>query len=236
MNMTCGEYLKLMQEVYTVIKKMSGKNNGEILLMRHKTLGADIVVRHYSKPVEAYTKLHSYVHPNIPKVYESLLFEDGQIVLEEYVNGITVSEVLESGCYKYRGAKKVISDIGNALIFLHGINIIHRDIKPENIIIDKNGCAKLIDFNASRSFSANSKKDTEILGTIGYASPEQFGITQSGEKSDIYSLGVLLNVMLTNKHPSDCLACGKAGKIVLKCTQIDPNSRFKTVEKLIEKL
>ncbi|MBE6643145.1 MAG: serine/threonine protein kinase [Ruminococcaceae bacterium] len=234
--MTCGEYLMQMQEKYQIIKILSKKNGGQILLMRHKTLEKDIVVRCYPKPIEAYNKLKNYYHPNIAVVFDSFLLDDGQIVLEEYVDGITVNEVLQSGCYKYRGAKKIITDVGNALIDLHRMNIIHRDIKPENIIIDKNGCAKLIDFNASRLYTTKTERDTEVLGTVGYASPEQFGISQSGEKSDIYSLGVLLNVMLTGKHPSDSLAKGKAGRIVLKCTQIDPNSRFKTVEKLLMKL
>ena len=104
------------------------------------------------------------------------------------------------------------------------------------VIIEKNGRVVLVDFNASRVYAPETSADTVVLGTLGYAPPEQFGISQSDEKSDIYAVGVLLNVMLTGKHPSEALAKGKAGKIVLKCTQIDPQSRFKSVEKLIEAL
>ena len=118
------------------------------------------------------------------------------------------------------------------LSFLHRINIVHRDIKPENIIITDNATVKLIDFNASRVYKNECTADTVVLGTIGYASPEQFGITQSDARTDIFALGVLLNVMLTGVHPSEQLAKGRAGKIVLKCTQIDPNKRYQSVEEL----
>ena len=85
-------------------------------------------------------------------------------------------------------------------------------------------------------YQNKKQKDTVVLGTIGYAPPEQYGVSQSNEKSDIYSLGVLLNVMLTGVHPSKKLARGKAGKIVLKCTQIDPNHRYQNIENLVSKL
>ena len=75
-----------------------------------------------------------------------------------------------------------------------------------------------------------------ILGTIGYAPPEQFGVGVSDNRADIYAIGVLLNVMLTGEHPSRCLAKGKAGRIVRKCTLIDPQSRFPNVEKLMQAL
>lgn len=234
--MTRQEYMDFLWGIYAPIKTLSRKNNCSVLLIRHKELGRDIVLRSYPKAVDAYERLKAFRHDNIASVYDAMTLDDGQIVLEEYVDGVTVAEVLQSGYYKYRGAKKVITHICGALSALHRLNIIHRDVKPENIIIDGNGNSKLIDLNASRLYAPNAKKDTETLGTIGYAPPEQFGIAQSGEKADIYSVGVLLNVMLTGKHPSEALAKGKAGRIVLKCTQIDPNSRFASVEKLVSRL
>lgn len=234
--MTREVYLNEILTQYDVVKILSSNNGNRILRLRHKKQGKDIVVRSYPKPVLAYQKLKSIAHQNISTVYDSLLFEDGQIVLEEFVNGITVAQVLEQGNYTYHGAKKIIQGVAQALIALRELNIVHRDIKPENIMIECSGNIKLIDFNASRIHCDNKKADTTILGTIGYASPEQYGISQSDEKSDIYSLGVLLNVMLTGVHPSKKLARGKAGKIVLKCTQIDPNHRYHYIEDLIVKL
>ena len=79
-------------------------------------------------------------------------------------------------------------------------------------------------------------QDTQILGTTGYAAPEQYGITQTDERADIYSLGVLLNLMLTGKHPSKELANGRLGRIVQKCTMVNPKKRYKSVLYLMEAL
>lgn len=234
--MTRAEYLAEILTQYDVVRVLSNKNDAEILRIRHKKFNRDIVLRSYLKPVLAYKKLKSITHRNIPTVYDTLNFDDGQIVLEEFIDGITVAEVLEQGKYTYHGAKKIILAVCDALLVLRDMDIVHRDIKPENIIVTRSGDVKLIDFNAARIHKNEKQKDTVVLGTVGYAPPEQFGISQSNEKSDIYSLGVLLNVMLTGTHPSKQLARGKAGKIVLKCTQIDPNHRFDNIESLIVKL
>lgn len=234
--MTRAEYLTEILTQYDVVKVLSNKNDAEILRIRHKNINRDIVLRSYSKPVLAYKKLKSITHRNIPTVYDTLNFDDGQIVLEEFIDGITVAEVLEQGKYTYHGAKKIILAVCDALLVLRDMNIVHRDIKPENIMVTRSGDVKLIDFNAARIHTNEKQKDTVVLGTIGYAPPEQYGISQSDEKSDIYSLGILLNVMLTGTHPSKKLARGKAGKIVLKCTQIDPNHRFQSIENFIAKI
>lgn len=230
--MNCNEMFESIKKEYCIVRILSNKNDCKIFQMRHKISNCDIVLRRYRSPVGVYNYLKNIRHDNLPDIYDTYMFEDGQIVLEEFISGITVAQVLESGKYTYRGARKIISSLCDVLSFLHSINVVHRDIKPENIIITDNGTVKLIDLNASRVYKNNSRADTVVLGTIGYASPEQFGITQSDARTDIYSLGVLLNVMLTGVHPSEQLAKGRAGKIVLKCTQIDPNKRYQSVEEL----
>lgn len=230
------EFIASIREYYDIVATLSRKNDGEVLRLCHKNFSKEIVLRCYELPCEAYNLIKSVYHPNLPEVYDTLMLEDGQAVFEEYIDGMTVADILKSGTYSYRGAKRVLYEVCNGLNFLHSMNIIHRDIKPENVIISESGEVKLIDLNASRKFNSNKSNDTEVLGTVGYAAPEQQGIAQSDCTADIYSLGVLLNVMLTGKHPSEQLAKGKAGKIILKCTQIDPKSRFKTVEKLVEAL
>ncbi len=234
--MTQSEYLSQIFSVYDIVKILSKKEDRKVLKIRHKEFKKDLVLRCYEKPVEAYQRLKGIVNKNLPTVYEAIAFEDGQIVLEEFIDGLTAAEVLEQNNYTFRGAKAVISGVCSALLTLRDLSIVHRDIKPENIMIDKVGNPKLIDFDASRIYNSKSSTDTTVLGTIGYAPPEQYGISQSDEKSDIYALGVLLNVMLTGSHPSKSLAKGRAGRIVLKCTQIDPESRYKTIEELIKKL
>lgn len=235
-TVTRSDYLLEILTQYDVVKILSNKNDAEVLRLRHKKQNKDIVLRSYPKTVFAYQKLKDIMHQNIPTVFDAVSLDDGQIIFEEFIDGITVAEVLEQGKYTYHGAKKVVEGVALALLALRELDIVHRDIKPENIMVTRSGTVKLIDFNAARIHKNETPKDTEILGTIGYAPPEQYGISQSDEKSDIYSLGVLLNVMLTGVHPSKKLARGKAGKIVLKCTQIDPNHRFQSIENLVAKL
>ncbi len=231
-----AEYLAGIMPEYDLVRVLSNKNGAEVLHLRHKTLLRDLVLRNYEKPIAVYSEIKNYKAENLPIIYDSIDFDDGQIVFEEYIDGINLSQVLETKKYNYKAAKKTLLFVCHALQVLHSKNIIHRDVKPENLIIANDGRVVLVDLNASRVYALNKNIDTVVLGTVGYASPEQFGISQSDEKSDIYAVGVLLNVMLTGKHPSETLAKGKAGKIVLKCTQIDPKSRFKSVEKLIEAL
>ncbi len=231
-----AEYLAEIMPEYDLVRVLSHKNGAEVLHLRHKTLSRDLVLRNYETPIAAYFDLKDYKADNLPIIYDAIEFEDGQIVLEEFIDGINFSQMLETEKISYKIARKIILPVCRALRVLHSKNIIHRDVKPENVIITNDGRVVLVDFNASRIYAPDKNTDTVVLGTVGYASPEQFGISQSDEKSDIYAVGVLLNVMLTGKHPSEVLAEGKAGKIVLKCTQIDPKSRFKSVEKLIEAL
>lgn len=161
--------------------------------------------------------------------------DDGQIVLEEFIEGVTIAEVMEIGKYRYMGTRKVLKSICHALTVLHERNIVHRDVKPENVMIAKDGRVVLIDPNAARKVTA-AKKDTVVMGTVGYASPEQLGVTQSDARTDIYAVGVLLNVMITGKHPSEKMAKGKAGRIVRKCTNVNPDERYQSTEKLANAL
>ena len=204
--------------------------------MRHRRLDKDVVLRCYDKTLVAYEQLKCLRHRNLPEVYDALQLSDGQIVLEEFVEGVTVAQVLESGLYTWHGAKMVLQGVGTAVETLHGLGLVHRDIKPENVMIATDGTVKLLDLNATRQIHPDKTVDTQILGTIGYASPEQLGIAQTDARTDIYALGVLLNVMLTGEHPSKTLARGRAGKIVLRCTQIAPHSRYQTVRQLLEAL
>lgn len=233
--MTIDKFINNFRTHYNLIHIFSDKSEYKIYHFRNKKATKDIILRCYFKDFPIYEEMVNIRCINLPEIYDVIYTDDGMIVLEEFICGITVAQVLEVGNYKYRGAKKIIKSICNALTVLHGMNTVHRDIKPENVMVDKNGRIVLIDFNASRKIS-NSKKDTVILGTIGYASPEQFGITQSDARTDIYSLGILLNVMLTGKHPSEQLAKGRACKIVRKCTSVNPDDRFQTVEKLSKAL
>ena len=233
--MTRNEYKEKLFKTYSLVSVLSRKNGGEVFRLRHKTLGRDVVFRSYPASVGAYAALLKITCPNLPYIYECLELDDGQVVLEEYINGITLFDSAQTEKYSYGGAKKILREVLNALYVLHSLGIVHRDIKPENVMLDKNGRVILIDFNASR-FVKPSGHDTVVLGTIGYASPEQLGISQSDARTDIYACGVLLNVMLTGVHPSEKIAKGRAGQIIRKCTSVNPNDRYKNAEALFNAL
>ena len=235
--MKTEEYLQHILLQYRLIQVLSQKNGARVLRLRHSRLERDMVVRIYQIPVPAYDMLKTVKHRNLPEIYETIRCEDGQIVLEQYIDGLSAADVLETGTYTYAGAKAVLIGVCTAVQTLHTMRIVHRDIKPENVMLTRDGTVKLIDLNASREMTNTVReKDTVIMGTVGYAPPEQFGIGNSDTRADIYALGVLLNVMLTGEHPSRILAKGKARRIVEKCTLIAPQSRFSSIDKFMKAL
>ena len=121
--------------------------------------------------------------------------------------------------------------------------IVHRDIKPTNIMLQgdfKKGhgivSVYLIDFNTARVFDAERNRDTELIGTRGFAAPEQYGFSQSDARTDIYGLGVLLNYMLCGKLIRDGIYADhqEVSQIIRKATQIDPEKRYQTAEEMLD--
>lgn len=163
-------------------------------------------------------------------IYEVCSDDSGITVLEEYIEGKRLLDILSSKPLDKKIACKYISQICDALIFLHSIGIIHRDIKPSNVIIKDDGTAVLIDLSIAR-FINEQENDTQALGTPGFAAPEQFGISQSSKATDIYGLGVLLNIMLTGSHPSIDLPKGRLKKVVEKATSTQISKRYENAEK-----
>ena len=225
------EYIERILQIYALVTVLSEKNGCKVLRLRNRETGKDLVLRSFPNPLTAYEKLQNIRCENLPEIYDVLGLEDGQIVLEEHIDGITVAQVMETEKYRPSGAKKVLVGVCDALMVLHNRGIVHRDVKPENVIVDHSGRVVLIDFNASRMESSASK-DTVIMGTVGYASPEQLGLSQTDARTDIYAAGVLYNVMLTGQHPSVTIASGKAGRIVRKCTAVNPDERYQTAAEL----
>ena len=233
--MTRETYIQKLFAAYSLVSIMSEKNGCKVLRMRNKANSKDLVLRSFPERLEAYEVLCGIRCKSLPEIYDAIDLEDGQIVLEEYIDGITVAQVMEGGRYRYRGAKKVIAGVCHALTVLHERGLVHRDVKPENVMVDKNGRVVLIDFNASRTVS-DACRDTVIMGTVGYASPEQLGVTQSDARTDIYAAGVLLNVMLTGKHATAAFARGHAGRVIRKCTSLNLDERYQSAKKLSEAL
>ena len=229
------EFLRLIGETFDEEKELKRTPTSCIRRLRHKKSGRRYIFRLYQGSGEVYRKLLGISCPNLPKVLETAE-KDGKVaVLEEYVNGDTLDLLLEGGTLRPGDARSIALQLCRALYVLHSLNAVHRDVKPENVII-RGDEAVLIDFDASRIVKEDQRADTVVLGTTGYAAPEQYGISQTDGRADIYSLGVLLNIMLTGKHPSMELAPGKLGRIVQRCTQINPKKRYKNVLYLMEDL
>lgn len=221
-----------LKEQYKIVKIIKQSDKSYITQLRHKKINRDIIKREFNGDGGVYKILQGISHPNLPKVFQVVQNGESCTVLEEYIDGLTVSEVIESGTYSENGVIKVILNICDALTALHSLGIIHRDIKPENIMITNDGRIILIDFDASRLYKPYQSEDTRIIGTTGYAAPEQFGIAQTDERTDIFSVGVLMNVMLTGEHPSKKLYKGKLKNVIEKCIMIDPNQRYQTALEL----
>lgn len=204
----------------------------EMVHLRHKQLGQDLIRFRAAGDPEVYRRLMRLSHPNVAQILEVFPDGRGMTVLEEFINGSTVSELLTAGLYSEEGVRTVCAALCDALFALHEAGIIHRDIKPENIMIEPGRRVVLIDFDAARIFKSGRAQDTCILGTAGYAAPEQFGIAQTDERSDLYSMGILMNVMLTGCHPSARLYEGRLKKVIQRCTQIDPAQRYSNAAEL----
>lgn len=169
---------------------------------------------------------------NIIKIYDVREIEDKCVVLEELADGKTLEDIVNINTISEKNAGNYILQLCNGLKKLHQCNIIHRDINPSNVMITFDGMLKIIDFDISRIQKNNIGHDTEILGTAGYAAPEQFGFSQTDNRSDIYAVGVLLNFMLTGKLPNEQIATGIFSKVIRKCIMIDPSERYLSVSGL----
>lgn len=233
--MTQQAYLDSLLQTYHLVHVMADKNDCRVLHLRHKTLGKDMVARQLPLPSPVYNMLCGLTCANLPQVYDVIPTDEGCIVLEEYIDGMTIAEAMEGGRYRYKDVRRILRGVCHALTVLHDGGYIHRDVKPENVLVRPNGEAVLLDLNISRK-TTNAKRDTVIMGTVGYASPEQLGLSQSNPRTDIYAVGVLLNVMLTGKHPSEQLARGRAGRIVRRCTAVNPADRYASAIHLAQAL
>ena len=174
-----------------------------------------------------------YACRNLPEILETAE-QDGQVlVLEEFIQGDTLDSLLRVSQFSPDQTRDITLQLCQALRVLHSIGAVHRDVKPENVIL-RGRDAVLIDFDAARLHKPSHKSDTVVLGTTGFAAPEQYGLSQSDARADIYSLGVLINLMLTGEHPSRNLAEGRLGRVVQRCTQISPEKRYQSVIHLME--
>ena len=227
--------LNTLNTEYDQMRVMKQSDRGSVSLLRHRQTGKKFICRQFCGNALVYRSLLCFSCAYLPQIIE-VAEKNGQVlVLEEYIQGDTLSFLLEGDVLSHAQARKIGRQLCQALWVLHAIGAIHRDVKPENVIMRGNN-AVLIDFDASRIHKPELQEDTQVLGTTGYAAPEQYGLSQTDHRADIYSMGVLLNVLVTGQHPSQKLARGRMGRIIQKCTMMAPDKRYQNIQALMEAL
>ena len=158
--------------------------------------------RRFTNESKAITMLS---HNNIVDVYDVSLEGDALYIVMEYIDGITLKEYMEKkGVLSDVEAIHFIKQILKGLAHAHERGIVHRDIKPHNILLLKNGTIKITDFGIARLTKFDTQTISDMtIGSVHYISPEQASGDRTDERSDIYSMGIILYEMLTGKLPFD---------------------------------
>lgn len=219
-------------EKYEPIECLSQSELGETLLVKSIKTNDRYVCKCYNKDCHPVIEAESEILKEmscagIPAYIESFTIEGILYIVREYVEGQSLQKLLQRGKMSEKEAISTALQLCDILACLHGLNppIIHRDIKPSNIIINE-GKVYLIDFGISRAFDKEAQTDTICLGTREYAPPEQYGFSQTDNRTDIYSFGVLLRFILTGGTKPCDIHNKRLDRIVKKCTSLAPEGRY----------
>lgn len=188
-------------------------------------------------------------HPNLPSIIDVIDTDESFIIIMDYIQGNSLNKALDE--YGAQPQENVIAwakQLCDVLGYLHSRTpaIIYRDMKPANVMLKPDGNVTLIDFGTAREYKEKNLADTTCLGTVGYAAPEQFGgMGQTDARTDIYCLGATLYHLVTGMNPCEPpyeikpirqinpgLSAGLE-RIILKCTQRDPNDRYQSAAELM---
>lgn len=142
-------------------------------------------------------------HPNIAALHTALHHENQLLMLMEFVDGITLEQLVRSGPLRLEEAIDYVAQVCDALAYAHGKGIIHRDLKPSNMMLTPEGVVKLLDFGIAKFAQDRSMTKTGFLvGSLPYISPEQIeGLADIDARTDIYSLGITLYQLVTGRVP-----------------------------------
>ena len=198
-------------------------------------------------------------HPNIVNIYDVGSENGLHYIVMEYVEGITLKTYIEKkGQLSFKEAVSIAIQVGRGIEAAHNKNIVHRDIKPQNIMISTEGKVKVTDFGIARAATSNTIS-LDVMGSVHYSSPEQARNGFVDGKSDIYSLGIVMYEMVTGRVPFDgdtTVAVAiqhlqeeivppsvyapnlpiSMEKIILKCTQKNPDRRYASMTALLADL
>lgn len=228
------QYLDTTYETLTVLGRRD-QEKPNVFLAQHKGNGKIVVKKYVDAHVlPVYEKIKNMTDIHLEKIYDYAADDANGVVIAEYISGMTLSEWMQNGLATEMTARAMVCDLLQVLKVIHAQKIVHRDINPDNIMISGDGVLKLIDFGIARQKKEEQFHDTTILGTVGYAAPEQFGFFQTDERSDIYAVGVLLNKLLTGFFPGERMYEKEPLRGVIQhCTAMDINQRFQNVNEVL---
>ncbi len=190
-----------MADVYKAVD-LADDRTVAVKILKNEYADNDDFVRRFRNESKAIAVLS---HPNIVKIYDVGFSDKIQFIVMEYIDGITLKEFMEQqGVLKWKDSVHFIIQILRALQHAHDRGIVHRDIKPQNIMLFPDGTIKVMDFGIARFAREEGKTISDkAIGSVHYISPEQARGDITDEKSDIYSVGVMLYEMLTGVKPFD---------------------------------
>lgn len=222
--------IQYLDEKYKKLDMLSKNQGLETWLVKDNSTGKLFILKEIMPELaDIYRTLQSFPNKNLVTISQTVKSDNKCIVIEEYISGNTLEEIINNGNTNVQAAFNIIKQLLEVLVFIHGINIIHRDINPRNVMVSTDGIIKLIDFGIARKYKENSVADTTILGTEGFAAPEQFGFQQTDGRSDIYSLGVLFHLLLSGRMPEGnrCLNI-EYKEFIQKCISLEPSLRYQS--------
>lgn len=208
---------------------------GNVLLCRDKESGEKVI----KKLLDVYDmSVYEYLKENpikgMPKIKGFFVGDNRLAVIEEYVGGRTLESRLQEELIPQKKAVAIVRGLCEILDSLHNLPkpIIHRDIKPSNVIMSEDDTVYLLDMNIAKWYDPEKSDDTHHMGTEYYAAPEQagYGMKASSPKSDIYAVGMLLNVMVTGVFPKERMPDGPLREIIERCISLDAESRYSARE------
>ncbi len=238
-----------MSTVYLVMNEKTNKLWAMKKIRKTDTTEHKLLKESLQVEIETLKKLK---HPNLPSVTEVIEQQDEYLVVMDYIEGISLEKLLEDkGVLEEEQVVRYAIQLCDVLSYLHTRKpaIIYRDMKPSNIVLKPDGTVVLIDFGTAREFKQDALRDTNNLGTRGYAAPEQFGKRgQTDARTDIYCLGMTLYQLITAHNPGEPpyeiypitrwnpkLSSGLE-KIISKCIQKNPKDRFQSADELMAAL
>jgi tetratricopeptide (TPR) repeat protein len=198
---------------YQILEKLGQGGMGEVFLAEDTELHRKVALKFL--PSSSVSDAHALDrfrqearsaaalnHPNITTIYEVGVWEERPYIAMAYVDGDKLTEIIKRGDTDINRTLDVVIQICDGLSKAHDAGIVHRDIKPENILLDKDGRAKILDFGIAKLRGVKQlPREISTLGTAYYMSPEQISGVETDQRSDIFSLGVVLYELVTGRRP-----------------------------------